>query len=257
MTYPQWFYPDSFLQIISCVTSFAGHRMHGLRQSFYHGLCLLGNNFREHLRMDDSHWFFCAGFFHAIFREAASPALFRNVGIHGIISRSLFRALLCSGLLRLLFRRGFFRARFFRALLRALLCRTILRLRYRRSFCGALLSKSFFPAPYVPKVFRYALSQRFSNGFFPACNLRANFRTNSFPGFLHGSFLCTSSREIFGAFFSGPSRVHLFAWTVSMGYFAGVFLVRSFVGPFYLALFWSGEFHELSRKAFILAVFCR
>ena len=40
-----------------------------------------------------------------------------------------------------------------------------------------------------------------------------------------------------------------------LGYSAGVFLVRSFVGSFYLALFCNGEFHERFRRGFYLALF--
>ena len=171
--------------------------MHGLRQSFYHGLRLPGNNFRELFCMDDSHWFFCEGFFRAISREAVSPTLFCNGGILGTISRSIFRALLCSGFLRALFRRGLFRAHFLvcspcassQNHLATALPQGFLRCAFEQSlFSRALFTKSFSVRSFAV-LFQWVFSRvqppcKLCNGWFPRF-------------FSQGSFLCALSRENF------------------------------------------------------------
>ena len=138
------------MQLSFCVTSFAGHRVHGLWHNIYHGL-LLGDTFLEHFRMDDSN-----GFFAVVFPCYLSRGCFIDTFLQRRHPwdhlQEHFPCIFLQWLLACAFQRGLFRAHFLvcspcassQNHLAAALTQGFLRCAFEQSlFSRALFTKSF------------------------------------------------------------------------------------------------------------------
>ena len=187
----------------------------------------LGDIFRELLRMDDFQAVFFAGAFSVLSLARLFPrALFRNGGIHWLITRSFLLAILCIDILRALFWRVFLRARFLGLFLVRFFafCGCPIAGVFAVRFCAGVSFRVLLREAFLARSFAGPFPWDFSERIF-----RASLRQDGFYGLISRVVFSALSRGIlFGTFFSGASSVHLFAFLVSMGSFARAFPVLSF-----------------------------
>ena len=177
-------------------------------------------------------------------------ALFRNVGIHLLIPRSFFLAILCIDFLRALFRRGIFRASFLGILSVRFIAEPCFGCpiagAFAVRFCTGAFSRVLFCEAFSARAFA-----RLFRGILYGCIFLAHFSIDGFHGvFRTVVFRLLSRGKHFGAIFFEASFVHFFAGEISMSFFCEAFFPCLFCRGFFTCPLSQFFFCMVFRKAF-------